>query len=70
MQKIVNQIIKELLKEQQNPTIQLGGYLLTGEPTYLPKSARKYDRQLNRAELMEYIVEKLIDDYKNHKGDL
>ena len=67
MKKILDNIIKELLKEKQDPTIQLGQYFLSGEPVFLAKEARKYDRMINRDVLMEYLAERVINDYRTEQ---
>ena len=64
MEKILDNIIKELLMDKMDPTVQLGEYFLTGDPIYLPKEARKYDTQIDKAVLMEYLAEKAINDYR------
>lgn len=69
MKEILNNIIKELLQEKLDPTIQLGEYFLTGDPIYLSKNARKYDIQVDRMVLMEYLAEKLINDYRTEQDN-
>ena len=64
MDKILDNIIKELLVNKMDPTIQLGEYFLTGDPIYLPKEAKKYDSQIDRIVLMEYLAEKVINEYR------
>ena len=69
MKEILDNIIKELLQEKMDPTIQLGEYFLTGDPIYLPKEAKKYDTRIDRIVLMEYLAEKLINDYRTEQDN-
>lgn len=61
------QLVYGALKEAgHNPTAQLVGYLLSGEPTYITSrhEARKIISGMERDEL----VEELIRFYVKHKG--
>jgi len=61
----LNYIISELLKRPEDPKIQLGEYLLTGEPIYLPDSIRKISNRIDTIELMEYVADLLINQYRS-----
>lgn len=64
---ITLQVVYGALKEAgHNPTSQLVGYLLSGEPTYITSrhDARKVISGIERDELME----ELIRYYVKHKG--
>lgn len=67
MKKIVDKIIKELLNNKQDPTIQLGEYFLTGEPIYLPEKVRHLDNAIDKAVLMEYLAETIINKYRDEE---
>lgn len=61
------QEVYEALKEAgHNPTVQLVGYLVSGEPTYITShhDARKLISGIERDEL----VEELVRFYVKHKG--
>ena len=67
MKKILDEIIKELLNNKQDPTVQLGEYFLTGEPIYLPKKVRHLDNVIDKAVLMEYLAEIIINKYRDEE---
>ncbi|CAM4034134.1 IreB family regulatory phosphoprotein [Catellicoccus marimammalium] len=55
-----------LAEKGYNPINQIVGYLLSEDPTYIPrhKDARKLIRQVERDEIMEILVR----DYLEHHG--
>lgn len=59
--------IHEALKEKgYNPINQIVGYLLSGDPAYIPryKDARNLIRKIERDELIEELVKYYIQDIK------
>jgi len=61
---ILTQVYKSLKQKGYNPTTQLVGYLLSGDPTYVTnyENARSLIRQIERDELLEEI----LDVYLKH----
>jgi uncharacterized protein (UPF0297 family) len=62
--KVLNQVYEALSEKGYNPTYQLVGYIMSGDPTYITshKEARKRINQLERDELLE----ELVTDYIKH----
>lgn len=56
--------MKKILNNKQDPTIQLGEYFLTGEPVYLPKKVKHLNNIIDKAVLMEYLAEIVINKYR------
>lgn len=59
--------VHEALKEKgYNPINQIVGYLLSGDPAYIPrhKDARNLIRKLERDELIEELVKFYLDQNK------
>lgn len=63
---ILNEVYGALKDAGHNPTVQLVGYLVSGEPTYITSKhdARKLIAGMERDEL----VEELVRFYVKHKG--
>ena len=63
---ILNAVYAALKEAGHNPTVQLVGYLVSGEPTYITSrhDARKLISGIERDEL----VEELVRFYVKHKG--
>ncbi|MGY3765586.1 IreB family regulatory phosphoprotein [Vagococcus vulneris] len=60
-------IVYQALKEKgYNPINQIVGYLLSGDPAYIPRyqDARNLIRRHERDEIME----ELVKEYLNHNG--
>ncbi|WP_028402886.1 IreB family regulatory phosphoprotein [Ectobacillus panaciterrae] len=57
-----------LQEKGYNPINQIVGYLLSGDPAYIPrhKDARNIIRKLERDELIEELVKSYL---KNHRED-
>ncbi|SDB97183.1 Uncharacterized protein, UPF0297 family [Pelagirhabdus alkalitolerans] len=55
-----------LQEKGYHPTNQIVGYLLSGDPAYIPryKDARNMIRRLDRDELIEELVTYYIDHHK------
>ena len=57
--------VYEALKEKgYNPTNQIVGYLLSGDPAYIPrhKDARNLIRKLERDEIIEELMKSYLKD--------
>ena len=56
---VLRQVYQALAEKGYNPTSQLVGYLLSGDPTYITnhKNARSLIRTVERDELLEILVE-------------
>ena len=64
---IVLQEVYAALKEAgHNPTVQLVGYLVSGEPTYI--TSRHDARRLISGIERDELVEELVRFYVKHKG--
>lgn len=63
---VLNAVYTALKETGHNPTVQLVGYLVSGEPTYITSKhdARKLVSSIERDEL----VEELVRFYVTHKG--
>ena len=63
---VLNAVYTALKEAGHNPTVQLVGYLVSGEPTYITSKhdARKLVSSIERDEL----VEELVRFYVTHKG--
>ena len=62
--KIVNEVYKSLEERGYNPTNQIVGYLISGDPGYISsyKDARNKIQEIDRAK----IVEILLTDFRNN----
>lgn len=63
---VLSEVYEALKEAGHNPTVQLVGYLVSGEPTYITSlhDARKIISGIERDEL----VEELVRFYVKHKG--
>lgn len=63
---VLQDVYRSLREAGHNPTVQLVGYLVSGEPTYITSrhDARKTILGIERDEL----VEELVRYYVKHKG--
>lgn len=63
-QHILLQVHEALLEKEYNPINQIVGYLLSGDPAYIPRhnNARSLIRKKERDEL----IEELVRFYLNH----
>ena len=63
---ILQEVYSALKETGHNPTVQLVGYLVSGEPTYVTSrhDARRLISSIERDEL----VEELVRFYVKHKG--
>ncbi|SDK52267.1 IreB family regulatory phosphoprotein [Sediminibacillus albus] len=62
--------VHEALREKgYNPINQIVGYLLSGDPAYIPrhKDARNLIRKMERDELIEELVKSYLNNHKEDK---
>lgn len=62
--------VHEALQEKgYNPINQIVGYLLSGDPAYIPrhKDARNIIRKLERDELIEELVKSYLEQHRDDK---
>ena len=59
---ILRQVYEALVEKGYDPINQIVGYILSGDPTYIPsyKDSRSLIRQLERDELLEELVKEYI----------
>ena len=59
---ILRQVYEALVEKGYDPINQIGGYILSGDPTYITshKDSRSLIRQLERDELLEELVKEYI----------
>ena len=59
----INEVIKAIEERGYNPTSQLIGYLLSGDPTYITNynGARALVRKLERDEILEEVIKSYLD---------
>lgn len=64
---VLEQVYKALEEKGYNPTYQLVGYLISGDPTYVTghNDARKLISRLERDELLEEMVNFYFSQNKN-----
>lgn len=57
-QEVLNHVYRALQAKGYDPTSQLVGYLLSGEPAYIPRhdNARTIIRKIARDELIEFLL--------------
>jgi uncharacterized protein (UPF0297 family) len=67
VQKVLFQVYDALEEKGYNPINQIVGYLISGDPAYIPrhKDARKLIRRIERDE----IIEELVTYYLKKKWD-
>ena len=60
---IMKDVYKSLKEKGYNPTNQIVGYILSGDPTYITNhnGARNLIRSLERDELLEKLVKEYLD---------
>lgn len=63
---ILKEVYSALKEAGHNPTVQLVGYLVSGEPTYI--TSRHDARRLISGIERDEIVEELVRFYVKHKG--
>ena len=65
-QDILLQVHEALLEKDYNPINQIVGYLLSGDPAYIPRynNARSLIRKRERDELIEELVRSYLTQHK------
>lgn len=63
---ILQEVYSALNEAGHNPTVQLVGYLVSGEPTYI--TSRHDARRLISGIERDELVEELVRFYVKHKG--
>ena len=63
---ILQEVYSDLKEAGHNPTVQLVGYLVSGEPTYI--TSRHDARRLISGIERDELVEELVRFYVKHKG--
>ena len=63
---ILQEVYSALKESGHNPTVQLVGYLVSGEPTYI--TSRHDARRLISGIERDELVEELVRFYVKHKG--
>ena len=63
---ILHEVYSALKEAGHNPTVQLVGYLVSGEPTYI--TSRHDARRLISGIERDELVEELVRFYVKHKG--
>lgn len=63
---ILEVVYEALIEKGYNPTDQIIGYILSGDPTYITsnKEARTLIRKMERDELLEEILNHYMKDFK------
>lgn len=66
VREVLLNVFQALEEKGYNPINQIVGYLLSGDPAYIPRhnNARNLIRKLERDELIEELVRSYIDRYK------
>ncbi len=62
---VLNKVYLALKEKGYNPINQIVGYLLSGDPAYIPRhqDARKLIRSLERDEIIEELVKSYLKQY-------
>lgn len=63
---VLSQVFEALQEKGYNPINQIVGYLLSGDPAYIPrhKDARNLIRRLERDEIIEELVKSYLNQHK------
>lgn len=64
---ILTEASKAMIEKGYNPTNQLVGYILSGDPTYITshKGARNLITKVERDELLEELINSYLNKYNN-----
>ncbi len=70
--KVLLEVYDALVEKGYNPINQIIGYLLSGDPAYIPRhnNARTLIRKVERDELIETLVKFFLESHYGDKGDL
>ena len=68
VQQVLSKVYVALQEKGYNPINQIVGYLLSGDPAYIPRhmDARNIIRKLDRDEIIEELVKSYL---KNHREE-
>jgi len=63
---VLSQVFEALQEKGYNPINQIVGYLLSGDPAYIPrhKDARNLIRRLERDEIIEELVKSYLNQHR------
>ena len=66
VKQVLFQVFTALEEKGYNPINQIGGYLLSGDPAYIPrhKDARNIIRKLERDEIIEELVKSYLQQHR------
>jgi len=66
VQRVLIQVFQALEEKGYNPINQIVGYLLSGDPAYIPRhqDARNIIRKLERDEIIEELVKFYLQQHK------
>ncbi|MDG5470899.1 IreB family regulatory phosphoprotein [Jeotgalibacillus sp. ET6] len=69
VQRVLIQVFEALEEKGYNPINQIVGYLLSGDPAYIPRhhDARNIIRKLERDEIIEELVKFYLHQHKEEK---
>ncbi len=69
--KVLLEVYDALVEKGYNPINQIIGYLLSGDPAYIPRhnNARTLIRKVERDELIETLVKFFLEQHYGDKGD-
>ena len=67
LKKILTSVYDALLEKGYNPINQIVGYLLSGDPAYIPRynDARNLIRKVERDEVIEELVKFYLEQHKD-----
>ncbi|QPC46992.1 IreB family regulatory phosphoprotein [Mangrovibacillus cuniculi] len=66
VKEVLNQVHEALQEKGYNPINQIVGYLLSGDPAYIPRhlDARNLIRKLERDEIIEELVKSYLQQHR------
>lgn len=66
IENILKEVYNSLTEKGYNPTSQIVGYLLSGDPTYITSynNARGVINRVERDEIIEFLVKNFLNDEK------
>jgi len=69
VKEILLQVYESLRDKGYNPINQIVGYLLSGDPAYIPRhnDARNLIRKLERDEIIEVLVKSYIEKHREER---
>ncbi|RKO61039.1 hypothetical protein Cdeb_01944 [Caldibacillus debilis GB1] len=69
VREVIFHVFQALEEKGYNPINQIVGYLLSGDPAYIPrhKDARNIIRKLERDEIIEELVKSYLEHHREEK---